>query len=68
MSANGTVTVRHHVEGLLCPECRFPLRVSHRYESVHRVACDNEACKLFGKLFEQPYEDFELKPVAMRKR
>lgn len=56
------VTIRHYIEGLQCPECKFPMLVTRRYEQVHQMSCDNAACKHYGVKYEQPYQDFELKP------
>ena len=59
-------TIRHHIEPVFCPSCNGLMIVTHRYQSVHQVACDNAACRNYAIPFEQPYQDFELKPVAVK--
>ena len=59
-------TIRHHVEGLQCPSCGTPLLVTHRYESIHQIQCGNEACKDYSIPYQQPFTDYELKPVPQK--
>lgn len=59
---------RHHYVDLLCPGCKFPMQVTHRFQPVHRCRCVNEACGLFGREFEVPYADLELREVTEEKR
>ena len=59
-------TIRHHIEPVQCPECATPMLITHRYESIHRATCGNELCKNYNIPFQQPYQDFELKPAILK--